>query len=58
MKREEIIEAINQKFREMSTETIMFHQAVADALGLHITDHKSYDLISRFGLCQLAGLVN
>ena len=62
MKREEIIEAINQKFREMSTETIMFHQAVADALGLHITDHKSYDLISRFGampagrLGELTGL--
>ena len=62
MKREEIIEAINQKFREMSTETIMFHQAVADALGLHITYHKSYDLISRFGampagrLGELTGL--
>jgi DNA-binding MarR family transcriptional regulator len=62
MKREEIIEAINQKFREMSTETIMFHQAVADALGLHITDHKSYDLISLFGampagrLGELTGL--
>jgi DNA-binding MarR family transcriptional regulator len=62
MKREEIIEAISQKFREMSTETIMFHQAVADVLGLHITDHKSYDLISRFGampagrLGELTGL--
>ena len=62
MKREETIEAISQKFREMSTETIMFHQAVADVLGLHITDHKSYDLISRFGampagrLGELTGL--
>jgi DNA-binding MarR family transcriptional regulator len=49
MKREEIIEAISDKFREMSTETIMFHQAVADVLGLHITDHKCLDLIYRFG---------
>jgi DNA-binding MarR family transcriptional regulator len=49
MKREEIIQAISEKFREMSTETIMFHQAVADVLGLHITDHKCLDLIYRFG---------
>jgi DNA-binding MarR family transcriptional regulator len=62
MKREEIIQAIVEKFREMSTETIMFHQAVADVLGLHITDHKCLDLIRRFGampagrLGELTGL--
>ena len=62
MKREEIIEAITQKFREMSTETIMFHQAIADVLGLYVTDHKCFDLISRFGampagkLTELTGL--
>jgi DNA-binding MarR family transcriptional regulator len=62
LKREEIIEAIVEKFREMSTETIMFHQAVADVLGLHITDHKCLDLIHRFGampagrLGELTGL--
>jgi len=49
MKREEIIQVIVDKFREMSLETIMFHQAVADVLGLHITDHKCLDLIHRFG---------
>ena len=49
MKREEIIEAIIEKHREMSTETIMFHQGVADALGLHITDHKCLDLIRHYG---------
>ena len=54
--------AITEKFREMSTETIMFHQAVADVLGLHITDHKSLELIHRFGampagrLGELTGL--
>ena len=62
MKREEIIEAITKKFREMSTETIMFHQAVADVLGLYITDHRCLDLLYRFGampagkLTELTGL--
>lgn len=62
MKREEVIQAINEKFREMSTEAIMFHQVVADVLGLHITDHKCLDLIYRFGampagrLAELTGL--
>lgn len=49
MNREVIIQAINQKFREISTETIMFHQAIADVLGLHITDHKVLDFIYRYG---------
>jgi len=39
MKREEIIPAITIKLKEMSTETILFHEAVADSLGLHVTDH-------------------
>jgi DNA-binding MarR family transcriptional regulator len=61
-KREEIIQAIIEKRREMSTETIMFHQGVADVLGLHITDHKSLDLIRQYGampagrLGELTGL--
>jgi DNA-binding MarR family transcriptional regulator len=33
----------------MSTETVMFHQVVADELGLYITDHKCMDIIHRFG---------
>ena len=62
MKREEIMQAISKKFMEMSTETIMFHQAIADVLGLHITDHKCLDLMRRFGampagrLAELTGL--
>jgi DNA-binding MarR family transcriptional regulator len=61
-KREEIIQAIIEKRREMSTETIMFHQNVADVLGLHITDHKCLDLIRQYGampagrLAELTGL--
>jgi hypothetical protein len=31
-KQEEIIQAIIEKRREMSTETIMFHQSVADVI--------------------------
>lgn len=62
MNKEEIIQAINGRLREMSTETIMFHQAVADTLGLHITDHKCLDLIRNYGampagrLAELTGL--
>jgi DNA-binding MarR family transcriptional regulator len=62
MKREETIQAIIEKRREMSTETIMFHQAVADVLGLHITDHKCLDLMRHYGampagrLADLTGL--
>jgi DNA-binding MarR family transcriptional regulator len=61
-KREEIIHAIIGKHREMSTETIMFHQSVADVLGLHITDHKCLDLIRQYGampagrIAELTGL--
>jgi DNA-binding MarR family transcriptional regulator len=46
---EKIIQNIVDKFREMSTETVMFHQVVADELGLYITDHKCMDIIHRFG---------
>jgi DNA-binding MarR family transcriptional regulator len=62
MKREEIIRAIIEKQREMSTETIMFHQGLADMLGLHITDHKCLDLIRQYGampagrIAELTGL--
>jgi DNA-binding MarR family transcriptional regulator len=46
----------------MTAGAIMFHQAVADVLGLHITDHKCLDLIHHFGampagrLAELTGL--
>ncbi len=62
MKREEIIQAINDKFTEMSTETILFHQAVADAVSLYITDHQCMHFIHRYGampagrLAELTGL--
>ena len=49
MNRKEIIENIIDKFREMSLEAVMFHQVLADELGLYITDHKCMDIIHRFG---------
>jgi DNA-binding MarR family transcriptional regulator len=49
MSREQTIQNIVDKFREMSTEAVIFHQALADELGLHITDHKCMDIIHRFG---------
>ena len=62
MEREKLIQAIIDKRREMSTKTIMFHQAVADTLGLNVTDHKCLDLIRQYGampagkLAELTGL--
>jgi DNA-binding MarR family transcriptional regulator len=62
VEREKVIQAITAKMKDMSTETILFHQAVADVLGLYITDHKSFDFIHRFGsmpagkLAELTGL--
>lgn len=62
MNREELIHAIIAKRREMAIETIMFHQAVADEIGLYITDHKCLDLIRQYGampagrLADLTGL--
>jgi DNA-binding MarR family transcriptional regulator len=56
--------ALFVEFRQMSTGAIMFHQAVADRLGLHATDHKCADLIMRHGpmtpgrLAELTGLTS
>jgi DNA-binding MarR family transcriptional regulator len=62
MEKAQIIYAINEKFAEMSRETIMFHQEVADTIGLHITDHQCLHFIHQHGampagrLAELTGL--
>src|ERR687888_279056 len=62
MKREEIINTVNEKFTEMSTETILFHQALADLLDFHITDHRCMRFLQSYGampagrLAELTGL--
>src|ERR687894_1964572 len=61
-KREEIIHAVREKFTEMSTETILFHQALADLLDFHITDHRCVYFLHNYGampagkLAELTGL--
>ena len=45
-------------FRQMSATAVMFHQAVADRLGLHVTDHKCADLILRNGSMTAGALAN
>jgi DNA-binding MarR family transcriptional regulator len=47
--RGELLAALNGAFRQLSAVTIMFHQAVADRLGMNITDHKCADILSREG---------
>ena len=61
-KREDVIQAINDKFAEMSTETILFHHALADIVEIHITDHRCMYFLRRYGampagrLSELTGL--
>ena len=45
-------------FRQMSAGAVMFHQAIADRLGLHVTDHKCADLILRHGSMTAGALAN
>ena len=48
--RARLLEQMQLAGREVSTATIMFHQAVADRLGLNPTDHKCLDLLVSKGL--------
>src|SRR5262245_47198056 len=48
-KRTELIAALNDEFRQASTATILFHQAIADRLGMNVTDHKCADILLRAG---------
>ncbi|MDP8888522.1 MAG: MarR family transcriptional regulator [Thermoproteota archaeon] len=61
-KQEEIVHAVREKFTEMSTETMLFHQALADLLDFHITDHRCMHFLHSYGampagrLAELTGL--
>jgi DNA-binding MarR family transcriptional regulator len=61
-KRSELLAALGDEFRQLTTATILFHQAVADRLGMHVTDHKCADILLRTGpitageLAQRTGL--
>ena len=62
MKKDEIIHVLIEKFTELSTETILFHQALADIFNLHITDHRCLYFLHSYGampagrLAELTGL--
>ena len=62
LQRGELLAALFGEFRQLSAATIMFHQAVADRLGLNVTDHKCADILERAGpltageLAQRTGL--
>ena len=61
-KRIKLIVDLSDLSREASTYTVLLHQAIADRLGLNITDHKCLDLIERIGtmtagqLAEITGL--
>lgn len=44
-----LLAALGQEFRQFATATVMFHQAIADCLGMHVTDHKCLDILVRTG---------
>jgi DNA-binding MarR family transcriptional regulator len=54
--------AFSELGREMSVHTVMFHNAVAERLGLNVTDHKCLDCLIRRGpitageLAKITGL--
>ncbi len=43
------LEPIQLAGRRLSCETIMFHQSIADRLGLNVTDHKCLDFLLLHG---------
>jgi DNA-binding MarR family transcriptional regulator len=47
--RDELTDALLGLFRQLSTATILFHQAVADRLGMNVTDHKCADVLGQTG---------
>lgn len=57
-RREELLLGLHMAFRQMSAGAVMFHQAIADRLGLHVTDHKCADLIVRNGSMTAGALAN
>lgn len=58
----ELYSSLLDASRQLSTQTVFFHQAVAKFLGLNITDHKCLDIVLGMGrttagqLAELTGL--
>ena len=51
------MESIMTDSKNLSTVSILFHQTIADRLGLHITDHKCVDFLFTQGP-QTAGEIS
>ena len=51
----ERLDRLNRLLRDMSTETILMHQAIADRLGLNVTDHKALGFLLDAGEPITAG---
>lgn len=47
--RSELLDLLEREFRNSSAAGLMLHQAVADRLGLHITDHKCMGMLCELG---------
>ncbi len=56
--REGLLDEMHQAGRELSTATILFHQAIADRLGLNPTDHKCLGLLASKGLMTAGELAD
>jgi len=57
-KRAEFLVKLNEAFRQLSAATILFHQAIADRLGMNITDHKCADFLARRGAMTAGDLAD
>lgn len=47
MSHSELLEALENQSRELSTRTVIFHHFIGEILGLNPTDHKCLDVIIR-----------
>lgn len=47
MKHSELLQALENQSRELSTRTVIFHHFIGERLGLNPTDHKCLDIIIR-----------
>jgi DNA-binding MarR family transcriptional regulator len=57
--RAQLLQTLSDEARQFSTATVMLHAAIAERLGLNITDHKAADLLIRQGPMtagEMAGL--
>jgi DNA-binding MarR family transcriptional regulator len=60
--RSQLLQTLSEEARQFSTATVLLHAAIAERLGLNITDHKAADLLIRRGpmtageMAELTGL--